>query len=352
VGAGEAGAASGTADKTLFKALAGCGVAVHDALCRNFDTPAVIAALCGLVKDVNTYLRDHAATAAAPLVLKCALHVTKVLKVLGVVEGSDDVGFPLSLGGSGGCWGAGCAGGGGGGGGSVGMLGPYLDAFKDFRQEVRSLMRAKAAPEANVAGQVLEACDKVRDEVLPTLGVRLEDLGTGGSRWKLDDPAVLLREMAEKREAAAEAALAKQAKDLDKARKKHADAAGAAVAPADFFRLTRGAEFSAYDPATGMPTHAAVAAAAAAAGAAGATAPAGAAEEKAVGAPAVAAAGEGEPVAKSALKKLQQAYDKQAKDHDKLGAEAAAKGLDSVGDLVALYAQELADLEAKAAAKS
>jgi len=113
----EAGAGSATADKQLFVSLAACGDEVHAALCRNFDTPGVIAALCGLVKDVNSYLRDHASTAAASLVRKCALHVTKVLRMLGVVEGTDDLGFPLSLGGEGDE---------GGGGGSEGVLGPYV----------------------------------------------------------------------------------------------------------------------------------------------------------------------------------------------------------------------------------
>jgi hypothetical protein len=37
---------------------------------------------------------------------------------------------------------------------------------------------------------VLAACDAVRDVSLPKLGVRLEDLSGGGSRWKLDDPQV------------------------------------------------------------------------------------------------------------------------------------------------------------------
>jgi len=194
-------------------------------------------------------------------------------------------------------------------------------------------MRAKPGSEgapADPAGAVLDACDKVRDGVLPALGVRLEDLGTGGSRWKLDDPAVLLREMAEKREAAAAALAAKQAKEVERARKRHTDAAAAAVPPADFFRTTRGAEFSAYD-AAGLPTHTA--------GGAAATAPAG--DEGGGGA----AAGP-EPVAKSALKKLQKALDKQAKDHAKLSAEAAAKGL-TVEALVASYAAELAELESK-----
>jgi len=49
-------------------------------------------------------------------------------------------------------------------------------------------MRPKASDPA--AAEVLAACDRVRDVSLPPLGVRLEDLSGGGSRWKLDDPQV------------------------------------------------------------------------------------------------------------------------------------------------------------------
>ena len=46
---------------------------------------------------------------------------------------------------------------------------PYIDAFAKFRDDVR-----KVAREAKVGG-VLDLCDAVRDDVLPHLGVRLED---------------------------------------------------------------------------------------------------------------------------------------------------------------------------------
>lgn len=36
----------------------------------------------------------------------------------------------------------------------------------------------------------LKLCDKVRDDVLPALGVRLEDRTDGSFLWKLDDAEV------------------------------------------------------------------------------------------------------------------------------------------------------------------
>lgn len=46
---------------------------------------------------------------------------------------------------------------------------PYLEALGTFRGQVREAARAAAAP------AVLALCDALRDDVLPALGVRLED---------------------------------------------------------------------------------------------------------------------------------------------------------------------------------
>jgi len=139
-GAGGASAGSGaaSAEKALALHLSTCGDAVHAAFCRNFDTPAVILALCALVTEVNKYLSLVASNGsgkpAASLLRKCAAKVTSVLRLLGVVEGADDLGFPLSgLPGSGSGDGSGGASNGG---GAEELLGPYLDAFRDFRHEV------------------------------------------------------------------------------------------------------------------------------------------------------------------------------------------------------------------------
>lgn len=49
------------------------------------------------------------------------------------------------------------------------------------RDKIRALVRAKAEP-----GEVLRACDELRDLTLPQLGVKLDDAaGGGGALWKL-----------------------------------------------------------------------------------------------------------------------------------------------------------------------
>ena len=46
---------------------------------------------------------------------------------------------------------------------------PYLNAMADFRDNVRRAARELKAVE------ILQECDRLRDDVLPDLGVRLED---------------------------------------------------------------------------------------------------------------------------------------------------------------------------------
>lgn len=62
-------------------------------------------------------------------------------------------------------------GGGGGDASREAVLGPVLDVLSEFRDRARGCGRA-----GNAKG-VLAACDHVRDELLPTVGVRLEDKG-------------------------------------------------------------------------------------------------------------------------------------------------------------------------------
>jgi cysteinyl-tRNA synthetase len=46
---------------------------------------------------------------------------------------------------------------------------PYLSVLADFRNNVRSHARELKA------SKILEECDKLRDDILPNVGVRLED---------------------------------------------------------------------------------------------------------------------------------------------------------------------------------
>jgi cysteinyl-tRNA synthetase len=99
---------------------------------------------------------------------------------------------------------------------------------------------------------VLAAADNLRDDVLPNLGVRMEDKGSGDaveSVWKLDDPATMRLER-EQKEAV------KRAKEEQKAearRKQLEREEKAKVPPEEMFRSMTD-QFSAFDLTTGMPT--------------------------------------------------------------------------------------------------
>eukprot|EP00879_Flechtneria_rotunda_P018102 GHRR01018980.1.p1 GENE.GHRR01018980.1~~GHRR01018980.1.p1 ORF type:complete len:272 (+),score=128.34 GHRR01018980.1:970-1785(+) len=171
-----------------------------------------------------------------PLLLrKAAAYVTRILSVFGIVQGPGDT---LGLGGE--------AGAGSGAADAAGAS--YLDAFAAFRDEIRGLAKAKA-----LAGELLVACDRVRDDTLPPLGVRLEDKPDGTAIWKLDDPAVLAAERQERLAAAAEAARKKVANALDKKAKELEKLEKLAALPDEREALTD--KYSQFDQATGEPTH-------------------------------------------------------------------------------------------------
>eukprot|EP00299_Pterocystis_sp_00344_P019187 c9546_g1_i2.p1 GENE.c9546_g1_i2~~c9546_g1_i2.p1 ORF type:complete len:879 (+),score=259.52 c9546_g1_i2:47-2683(+) len=200
---------------------------VHAALCNNFDTPAVIQALCDLVSETNKYL-DRPGIKAIPTLRKHALYVTRILRILGVVEGSDDIGFSL----------------GSGEGDREAQITPYVGALVDFRDKVRAAaLLSKDVP-------VLQTCDSIRDDVLPGLGVRVEDK-TDGSLWKLDNPAVLKQEIEEKRRKQNEAQAKKVEGQLKKKLEEIAKATEAVTPPDQLYRSNP--EYSEFDE-TGVPT--------------------------------------------------------------------------------------------------
>jgi cysteinyl-tRNA synthetase len=208
----------------------------------DFDTPEVMSLLVDLIKATNVYYAEHEKEKTPPLglvVRNVALFITRILKVVGLVSPGEELGFDRGAGS-----GEGEAGGG------SGILEPVLDALMEFRSSVREKARGK-----DMEG-VLKECDAFRDDVLPELGVRLEDKAGSKSVWKLADPEELKKEkllkeqeqqrrLEEKEKAAAE----KAAKDaLNK------------MSPADYMKqltLEDGttAQYTQFDE-QGMPTHA------------------------------------------------------------------------------------------------
>ena len=264
-------------DHAFASFLEGVKERVYACLADDFDTPGAMAQLAELVKEANKYMGLTSASAAAAgdasgepvaFLLKAAGdYVTSMFKTFGLVDPVPAIGFPSSS----------SAAGGAGGESLEAALGPYLDALAAFRDKVR-----KAAQGGDVKS-ILAACDALRDDVLPPLGVVLEDTasaaaaasgstsnsnnssdsgaGAGAAvtdaapsaRWKLRDPAELKREVEEKARQAADKARKKAEAAAEAAKKAAEKETKAKIDPKAMF-LAETDKYSKFDE-EGVPTH-------------------------------------------------------------------------------------------------
>ncbi|KAG2442848.1 hypothetical protein HXX76_002927 [Chlamydomonas incerta] len=294
-----------TEDFDLNNRILATQAAVDAALRDNINTPAVMDALSDLIKAVNKYLADKSEPGAARALLlrKAAAFVTRILSVFGIVDGpSDRLGFTETSSSAS---------------SNDAAAARYLDALAAFRDEVRGLAKAKAAAAELVAavgqlregvlggmgvkvesgasdrsswsaadpanrpgatstsyidtvvafadqvqslasssaapGDVLAACDQLRDTTLVDLGVRLEDRPDGKAVWKLDDPATMREEIAARAAAAASAARKKLESAVDRKAKELEKLEGLAALPSIQEALSD--KYSKFDAASGEPTH-------------------------------------------------------------------------------------------------
>ena len=261
-------------ERNLSDALDTAQAAVHEALMDNINTPNTLLALQDLVKATNQYLSMTLTDTRPLLVERVAKYVTKILNCLGVCLDVESIGFPESTEGS-----------------SEGreqVLSPFLDLITKFRDDIRKLAQDGASKQ-----DILAACDAVRDVSLPELGVKVDDR-EGGALWKLYDAEELKKEIAREREAKEEKERAKAAAKEEAARKAAEKEAKAKVPPSEMFKTFEEyaglySKFGDY----GVPTHDAA----------------------------------GEPLQKSALKKLAKARGMQEKAHDQYLAKQGIEKL-------------------------
>lgn len=124
---------------------------------------------------------------------------------------------------------------------------PYLAVLSDFRTAVREQARTLKATE------ILQLCDQIRDDILPNLGVRLEDREGNASALKLVDREVLFKEREAKRSEEARKAAEKERKKAEAAAAQAAKDAQRKINPVDLFRSETD-KYSAFDE-RGLPTH-------------------------------------------------------------------------------------------------
>ncbi|XP_067628405.1 cysteine--tRNA ligase, cytoplasmic [Eurosta solidaginis] len=209
---------------------------VHEALCDNIDTRRALDSLRELVSVSNVYIRDHKNCTNSLLLRRIALYMTDILHIFGTIQGPrGGIGFPV-----------------GGtsdrnGGNMESALLPYVDALAEFRNNVRE--EAKTIK----ANTILQLCDRLRDEVLPNLGVRLEDKESGKYAVKLVDREVMLREREAKKAVEAEHLAEKQRKQEAAAKLLAAKEAQKRIKPQKMF-LNEKDKYSQFDE-NGLPTH-------------------------------------------------------------------------------------------------
>ncbi|GAM22599.1 hypothetical protein SAMD00019534_057740 [Acytostelium subglobosum LB1] len=210
-------------DKDLNAHLLAAKKNIHSYLLDNFNTVDVMHSLTDLIKKTNIYLADKSRNPRVAILTNIANYITYILRVFGVVDTSS-IGF------------------GSGEGNVEEALKPVLDATIEFRNQMRTAAAAKDT------SKILQTCDSFRDEVLPLLGIKIDDK-QGGSVWKFEDKEVLKKEMLLKKEIEAK----KQAEKEERAKKEAAKLEKAKIPPSDMFKAET-SKYSQFD-ARGVPTH-------------------------------------------------------------------------------------------------
>jgi len=141
---------------------------VHSALLNDFDTPAVIYTLLDMIKMIDLYTINNI-NIVSLIVRNCALYVTKILKMFGLIPSvSDMIGFPLSIDEEK---------------QRQDFIAPIISALMDFRNRIKQLARDKFS--RNLDTEVLNECRELR-EIMPPLGISIEDKPDGSCSWKFE----------------------------------------------------------------------------------------------------------------------------------------------------------------------
>ncbi|CAK4614784.1 hypothetical protein LEN26_010952 [Aphanomyces euteiches] len=246
-------------DHELLAALAQCKASVDAALRQDFDTPTALQALLDLISTTNKAWKERPQIPDEVL-SSIATYVMQVLDLFGI-ESLQYRSIQLAVASSSDAQ------------TSAINSTEILDIFTQFRAQVRQLALTNTSDK--VAQGILQLCDQVRNEVLPRVGVRLEDLAPGKSFWKHQPWQEAPTESADDGKAAEKALLAAKAAEFE---------AEMQIAPVDFFKLSAQfqGKFLSFDE-SGTPTH----------------------------------DGKGEELTKSARKKLAKKLEKHSKSYEK-----------------------------------
>jgi cysteinyl-tRNA synthetase len=199
-------------EKNLLQRFGDNRKAVDTALRENINTQKAIFILNKQIEDTQNYLETQKTPNRA--VLKTISDfITKILQVFGVIPKNEFIRFPTKTSSE----------------TSEEQLLPYLEDFAQFREEIR-----KSSKKFN--HDLFDLCDKVRDDVFPKLGYRLEDKGEGKFLIQKESATVLLKERHFKRAEEEKKRQEKERKKAETTAKQVKKAALQATHPGDLFR--------------------------------------------------------------------------------------------------------------------
>ncbi|XP_014388583.1 PREDICTED: cysteine--tRNA ligase, cytoplasmic [Myotis brandtii] len=165
--------------------------AVHEALCDNVDTRTVLEEMRALVSQCNLYMAARKAARRRPnrvLLESIARYLTHLLQIFGAIEEESSLGFPV---------------GGPGSSLNVSTAPCPWETVPTARPLLSPCSRGVSlwalGDRHPGVPEVLQLSDALRDDVLPELGVRLEDHEGLPTVVKLVDRETLLREREEKK---------------------------------------------------------------------------------------------------------------------------------------------------------
>lgn len=203
-------------------------VNVHKALCDNIDTRTALDHMRDLITEANKYMNNNQQV-NSQLMININSYVLKMMNMFGVTIGDQS----------------------GGSGQSSESLLAVAEVVGDVREKLRQWSRGKDVDAKDLQGKLLSLCDSIRDDMLPPLGVRLEDRDGGAPSIKLVDAAELMQEIKLKKEQEAAKREEKEKKKAEQAAKQAAKDKEVPKDPKDMFRTP---EYSQWDE-SGLPTH-------------------------------------------------------------------------------------------------
>ena len=135
---------------------------IHVALCDSIDTPTVMENIRQLITTTNIYMNTVNVTINRLLLRNIGAYITRLIGIFGLnssASSTNDIGLTQSTEQQSSAL------------NKEDIAMPYVEQLALFRDAVRSQAIAVKNKE------ILALCDRVRNEVLPELGVRLEDHG-------------------------------------------------------------------------------------------------------------------------------------------------------------------------------